>query len=115
MADDADFFRMTLADAVRGPVFDRQEPNDQNDSVLAELEAPLVWHHQKSYIAADTKFNKQKALHFAFEQRVPAGVWAKGWHIWYDNAVVLRRQSPPDCAIEATIALEEQTAGFGGD
>jgi hypothetical protein len=42
-------------------------------------------------------------------------VWFKGWHLWYDNAVVLRHQPPGDCIIEATLALEEQTAGFGAD
>ena len=107
--------QLPLAEAVTGPVFDRQQPHDHNDRVFAAWEAPLVWHHQASYLAVDEKFNKQKALHFAFEQRVPEAVWSKGWHLWYDNAVVLREQPPADCVIEATIALEEQTAGFGAD
>ena len=107
--------QLPLAVAEFGPVFDRQRPHEHNDRVFAAWEAPLVWHHQASYLAVDEKFNKQKALHFAFEQRVPEAVWSKGWHLWYDNAVVLREQPPTDCVIEATIALEEQTAGFGAD
>jgi hypothetical protein len=106
---------LPLADAVTGPIFDRQQPHDHNDRAFAGWEAPLVWHHQKSYLAVDEKFNKQKALHFAFEARVPEEVWSKNWTIWYDNALLLREQPPADCVIEATIALEEQTAGFGGD
>jgi hypothetical protein len=107
--------QLPLADAEIGPVFDRQQPHEHNDRVFAAWEAPLVWHHQKSYLAVDERFNKQKALHFAFEARVPEEVWSKNWTLWYDNTVVLRNQPPADCVIEASIALEEQTAGFGGD
>lgn len=107
--------QLPIAEAELGVVFDRQQPHEHNDGAFAAWEAPLVWHHQASYLAIDEKFNRQKALHFAFEQRVPEAVWSKGWHIWYDNAVLLREQPPADCVIEATLALEEQTAGFGGD
>jgi len=107
--------RLPLDEAIEGPVFDRQQDHDHNDRVFAAWEAPLVWHHQASYLAVDGKFNNRRALHFAFEDRVPDAVWSKGWHIWYDNAILLRQQPPADCVLDATIALEEQTAGFGGD
>lgn len=102
--------------AAEGRVFDRQQVCDKNDRVFfQEWEAPLVWHHQSSYIVVDRKFNGQKALHFAFEERTPEAVWSKGWHIWYDNTLIFRQKLPSDCIFEATIALEEQTCGLGGD
>lgn len=106
---------LPLADAVDGPVFDRQVDCPHNDRAFAAWESPLVWHHQESYLAVDQKFQRQRALHFAFEQRTPEKVWSKGWHIWYDNAVLLRERPPGDCLLEGAFALEEVTAGFGGD
>ncbi|MCC5807678.1 MAG: hypothetical protein JJU00_15240 [Opitutales bacterium] len=49
----------------------------------------------------DTYFNQRKALHFAFEARVPEKVWNKMWQQWYDNAVLLREPPPLNCVINA--------------
>ncbi len=106
---------LPIAEAEEGPIFDRVNPHEHNDRAFAEWEAPLVWHHQESFLLVDRFFNGQKGLHFAFEQRIPEKVWQKGWHLWYDNAVVAREQPPADCVLTGTFALEELTAGFGGD
>ncbi|MFP3938541.1 MAG: hypothetical protein ACLFVW_09395 [Phycisphaerae bacterium] len=106
---------LPIAEAREGVVFDRVNPDDHNDRAFADWEAPLVWHHQESFILVDRFFNGNKGLHFAFEKRVPEKVWQKGWHLWYDNAVLARTQPPADCVLTGTFALEELTAGFGGD
>ena len=51
--------KLPLAEATEGPVFDREEPHDVNDAAFADWEAPLVWHHQKSYLWVDTFFEGQ--------------------------------------------------------
>ena len=106
--------QLPLAAATVGPVFDRVNPHDVNDAAFADWEAPLVWHHQKSYLLVDTFFQGAKALHFAFEKRVPEEVWFKGWHLWYDNGVVARRKFT-DGVLEGTFAFEELTCGYSAD
>ncbi len=105
---------LPLAEADEGPAFDRVEPNDANDRAFADWEAPLVWHHQRSYLLVDQFFQGKRCLHFAFEKRVPAEVWQKGWHLWYDNAVVHRRRFA-DAELTARLGFEETTFGYGGD
>ncbi len=106
--------KLPLADCIDGPVFDRIESCDTNDAAFADWEAPLVWHHQKSYLCIDSFFKGQRSLHFAFSKRIPSEVWQKGWHLWYDNAVV-HRQTIADARISGRFAMEEVTFGYGGD
>ncbi len=97
-----------------GPVFDRVNPHDANDRAFADWEAPLVWHHQKSYLEVDEFFQGKRCLHFAFERRVPEEVWFIGWHLWYDNAIV-HKTPLADGLLRARLGYEETTFGYGGD
>jgi hypothetical protein len=107
-------YELPLDQARQGPVFDRVEPDAHNDRLLADWEAPLVWHHQKSYLLLDRFFNDTPCLHFAFEKRVPEEVWFIGWHLWYDNALVHRRRFS-DATLTGRFAFEETTFGYNGD
>ena len=98
-----------------GPLFDRQSPCDHNDRVFADWDAPLVWHHQKSQVKCSTKFRGQRAVHMAFEDRVPADVWDRNWTLWYDHALLYRAPLPSDLLLTGTFALEEVSTGLGAD
>ena len=105
---------LPIAEAEIGPVFDRVEPHDHNDRLLCDWEAPLVWHHQKSYLLLDRFFQGKPCLHFGFEKRVPEEVWSIGWHLWYDNCLVHRRKFG-DAVLTGGFAFEETTFGYNGD
>ncbi|MFP4052911.1 MAG: hypothetical protein ACLFV7_03505 [Phycisphaerae bacterium] len=105
---------LPIAEAETGPVFDRVEPNDHNDRLLSQWEAPLVWHHQKSYLLMDRFFQGKPCLHFAFEKRVPQEVWFIGWHLWYDNCLVHRRRLA-DATLTGRFGFEETTFGYTTD
>ncbi len=105
---------LPIAEGETGPVFDRDKPNHVNDRAFADWEAPLVWHHQPSFLLVDDFYDGKRCLHFAFEKRVPADVWQKGWHLWYDNAVV-HRQPVADGTLSGRLGYEETTFGYGGD
>lgn len=107
---------LPIQDVQDGYLFDRAEPNDDIDAAFKAWDAPLVWHHQPSQIKVDNKFrNGTRAVHFAFEERVPETVWQKGWHLWYDHALVLRKRMPRDMTLSATFGFEEVTTGYGSD
>lgn len=105
---------LPIHQAEPGPVFDRVNPHHANDRAFAEWEAPLVWHHQKSYLEVDEFFRGRRCLHFAFERRVPEEVWFIGWHLWYDNALV-HKTPIADGVLRARLGYEETTFGYGGD
>ncbi len=105
---------LPIGQGVQGPAFDRDEPDEAVDRLLADWEAPLVWHHQPSFLQLDSFFQGKDCLHFAFERRTPEVVWQKGWHLWYDNCVVHRRQFA-DATITARVGYEELTFGYGAD
>ena len=107
-------YELPIGQGEEGPIFDRVNPNEVNDRLLADWEAPLVWHHQKSYLLLDRFFAGRPCLHFAFEKRIPEEVWFKGWHLWYDNALVHRRRFG-DAVLTGRFAFEEVTFGYGGD
>ncbi len=107
--------QMPIAEAIDGPLFDRQEACDHNDRVFAAWDAPLVWAHQKSQVKVSGKFRGQRAVHFAFEDRIPEDVWQKNWTLWYDHALLTRRHVPGDLLLTGTFALEEVATGMGSD
>ncbi|MFP4107392.1 MAG: hypothetical protein ACLFVU_15090, partial [Phycisphaerae bacterium] len=106
--------KLPLSETTEGPVFDRENPCDINDAAFADWEAPLVWHHQPSFLLVDNFFKGNRCLHFAFEKRVPEVVWQKGWHLWYDNCVVHKKRFR-DGVLTGTFAFEEVTAGYTAD
>jgi hypothetical protein len=101
--------------AEEGNVLDPVQPHGANDALFGQFDAPLVWRHVSSLMQVDRKFDQRKALHFAFERRTPEQVWETNWSLWYDAAIVTRDEVPADADLEATIALEEVTTGFGSD
>ena len=107
--------QMPIDQGIDGPLYDRQSACDHNDRLFADWDVPLVWHHQKSQVKLSTKFHKRRAVHFAFEDRVPKDVWEKNWTLWYDHALVTRRQLPPDLLLTGTFAIEEVATGLGAD
>lgn len=106
---------LPIDQAVDGPLFDRQTPCDHNDQLYADWDAPLVWHHQKSQVKSSTKFKGKRAIHFAFEDRVPKDVWDKNWTLWYDHALLWRRRCPADVLLTGSFAMEEVATGLGSD
>lgn len=108
--------RLPLAEAEEGPLFCRKEPHDRNDACFAAWDAPLVWHHQKSQVKVDHKWQGgTKSVHFAFEERVPEEVWSKSWNMWYDHALMLREQTPEDIILRGTFGMEEVSTCYGAD
>lgn len=106
---------LPLDGAAEEGLFDRQVDCAANDRHFAAWDAPLVWHHQKSQLRISRKFRGRRALHFAFEERVPKDVWDKSWNLWYDHAFVLRERQPGDVLITGTVAVEEVATGLGAD
>jgi len=106
---------MPIMDGIDGPLYDRRTPCDHNDRLFAEWDTPLVWHHQPSQVKLSKKFHGKRAVHFAFEDRVPKDVWDKNWTLWYDHALMTRKKLPADILLTGTFGIEEVSTGLGAD